>query len=67
MTTEQTYRIEIRITQEHGKFGCEIATPNGVVLCDVTCEYAHPNDAIYHALHGLALENNFSGCLKNNR
>lgn len=64
MNIIKKYGIELRITRHSRQFGCDIANRNGVLLCSVIPEYAHENDAVYAALHGLATQNNFSGCLK---
>lgn len=58
------YVIEIRTTQEHGKVGCQISNQQGEILHTVAANYIHENDAIYTALHELAMQNNFTGCLK---
>lgn len=64
MKIVKEYTLELHITQHGGEFGCDITTYDGVLLHGIVPEYRHENDAIYAALHGLALENNFSGCLK---
>lgn len=58
------YMLEIRITAENNKMGCDITNNDGELLYGVVAEYIHENDAVYAALHGLAVQNNFSGCLK---
>ena len=64
MNIVKEYSLEIRITRQDNKFGCDITTYNGELLYGVIPEYSHENDAVYAALHGLAMQNNFSGCLK---
>lgn len=64
MRIVKEYTVEIRITQSGKKYGCDITTYEGELLHGVVPEYAHENDAIYAALHGLATKNNFTGCLK---
>ena len=58
------YSVKIRITKQGDKLGCDITTYNGELLYGVIPEYSHENDAVYAALHALAMQNNFSGCLK---
>ena len=64
MNSVKEYSLEIRITRQDNKFGCDITTYNGELLYGVIPEYSHENDAVYAALHALAMQNNFSGCLK---
>ena len=64
MNIVKEYSLEIRITRRDNKFGCDITTYNGELLYGVIPEYSHENDAVYAALHALAMQNNFSGCLK---
>lgn len=64
MNIVKEYSLEIRITGQDNKFGCDITTYNGELLYGVTPEYCYENDAVYVALHGLALSNNFTECLK---
>ena len=64
MNINKEYSLEIRITRQDGKLGCDITNHDGVLLYGAMPEYSHENDAIYAALHGLATANNFSGCLK---
>jgi len=58
------YNVAIRITRQGDQFGYDITNQDGVLLHGIVPEHCHENDAIYAALHGLALANNFSGCLK---
>ena len=58
------YNVMLRVTQDHGKLGCDITNREGVLLHHTYPAYSHRNDAIYAALHGLATQNNFSGCLQ---
>ncbi|WII93159.1 hypothetical protein QEO94_01940 [Kingella negevensis] len=65
MNIIKEFLLEVRITQNESKqFGCDIATYHGELLHGVQPEYSHENDAIYAALHGLAIDNNFTGSLK---
>lgn len=66
MKNIKTLVIKIRITQTESKqLGCEIGNQQGEILHSVPPKYTHENDAIYAALHELATQNNFTGCLKN--
>ena len=64
MKIVKEYSVAIRIMRQGDQFGCDITNQDGVLLHGIVPEYRHENDAIYAALHGLALANNFSGCLK---
>ena len=64
MNIIKAYSLEIRITQQGDKFGCDITNRDGVLLYGAMPEYSHENDAVYAALHKLATQNNFSGDLK---
>lgn len=64
MNIIKEYTLEIRITAKDSKIGCDITNNDGELLYGVVPEYIHENDAVYAALHGLAVQNNFSGCLK---
>ena len=52
MNIVKEYSLEIRITRQDNKFGCDITTYNGELLYGVIPEYSHENDAVYAALHG---------------
>ena len=64
MNIVKEYSLEIRITRQDNKYGCDSTTYNGELRDGVIPEYSHENDAVYAALHALATENNFSGCLQ---
>ena len=60
-----TVQIHVHYDRQSKRDGCAVSNQAGESLCpEAQTAYASPADAIYQALHHLALENNFSGCLK---
>ncbi|EEP68065.1 hypothetical protein [Kingella oralis] len=60
-----TVQIHVHYDRQSKRYGCAVSNQAGESLCpEAQTAYASPADAIYQALHHLALENNFSGCLK---
>lgn len=60
-----TVQIHVHYDRQSKRYGCTVCNQAGESLCpEAQTAYASPADAIYQALHHLALENNFSGCLK---
>jgi len=60
-----TVQIHVHYDRQSKRYGCAVSNQAGEALCpEAQTAYASPADAIYQALHHLALENNFSGCLK---
>ena len=60
-----TGQIHVHYDRQSKRYGCAVSNQAGESLCpEAQTAYASPADAIYQALHHLALENNFSGCLK---
>lgn len=60
-----TVQIHVHYDRQSKRYGCAVSNQAGESLCpEAQTAYASPEDAIYQALHHLALENNFSGCLK---
>lgn len=63
-----TLTLHLTLTQsESGSFGCQIHDSDNQTLFAAKATHPHQADAIYAALHGLAVQNNFSGCLNINR
>lgn len=63
--TEHRYPLTLYTLQgTDGCWGAEIVAGNGKILIGVSAEHTAEADAAYQALHGLAVQNNFSGCLK---
>lgn len=66
MKTIAEYVLTIQVKQDANKqFMCAALAPNGEVLSE-TGRFSYKADAVYAALHGIAVLNNFSGCLKTN-
>ena len=60
-----TVQIHVHYDRQSKRYGCAVSNQAGESLCpEAQTAYASPADAIYQALHHLALKNNFSGCLK---
>ena len=60
-----TVQIHVHYDRQSKRYGCAVSNQAGESLCpEAQTAYASPADAIYQALHHLALENNFSGCLQ---
>lgn len=60
-----TVQIHVHYDRESKRYGCTVRNLAGELLCpEAQTNYPAQADAIYQALHHLALENNFSGCLK---
>lgn len=55
--------MRLKLHFEDGLFFCEIRQDDNDKVLFESFGYPHPRDAVYLALHGLAVENNFSGCL----
>ena len=65
MINRSTVQIHVHYDRQSKRYGCAVSNQAGESLCpEAQTAYASPADAIYQALHHLALENNFSGCLK---
>ncbi|ULJ63252.1 hypothetical protein MIS46_04175 [Wielerella bovis] len=63
MKTITEYVLTIQVQQdEQQRFMCAALAPNGEVLHE-TGRFSHEADAVYAALHSVAVLNNFSGCL----
>lgn len=63
-----TLTLHLTLTQsDNGSFGCQIHDSDNYTLFTAEATHPHQADAIYAALHGLAVQNNFSGCLNINR
>ncbi|SNU80187.1 hypothetical protein [Neisseria zoodegmatis] len=64
METVKTYNVRIRLTKQNGRYGAAAETLSGELLESLPPLSAAENDALYALLHALALQNNFSDCLK---
>lgn len=64
METVKTYNIRIRLTKQNGRYSAAAETLSGELLESLPSLSAEENDALYALLLALALQNNFSGCLK---
>ncbi len=63
----ERYTVQIAVCYDRAgkKYGCTIRNLAGEPLCpEAQTVYPAAADAVYQALHHLALEHNFSGCLK---
>ena len=65
MINRYAVQLVVLYDRQSKRYGCAVSNQAGEPLCpEAQTAYASPADAIYQALHHLALENNFSGCLK---
>ena len=61
--TLQTHRVDNHAGSLNvSAITCCVLDKHGEILCE-TGQFIHENDAIYAALHQLAVLNNFTGCL----